>query len=276
MNAIQFIKDYGVDKAREVVATCHGIPYYTFKEKTERGYSSCKSVDLVDLKRLVDNLVYGHGLNDSDKAYKKSKEYKVFYATWVRMLERCFSELRKNRGDAYKEVSCCSEWLVFSKFASDLLEIENFEKLFSSWHLDKDILVRGNKTYSKETVSIVPKDINNLLVAKHFKNTGLPQGVTFKGGAYVAQITMFGKNKHIGRFRSPETAFLAYKNAKEEHIKVVANKWKDSISSAVYESLMSWGIKQVIADYESIYSNDMGDDTHIENHVSPNCKVGVK
>ena len=22
--------------------------------------------------------------------------------------------------------------------------------------------------------------------------------------------------------------------------------------------------------------NDMGDDTHIDNHVSPNCKVGVK
>ena len=35
-------------------------------------------------------------------------------------------------------------------------------------------------------------------------------------------------------------------------------------------------LKQAIADYESIYSNDMGDDTHIENHVSPNCKVGVK
>lgn len=28
-----------------------------------------------------------------------------------------------------------------------------------------------------------------------------------------------------------------------------------------------------IADYKSIYSdNDMGDDSHIENHVSPNCK----
>ena len=35
-------------------------------------------------------------------------------------------------------------------------------------------------------------------------------------------------------------------------------------------------LKQAIADYESIYSNDMGDDTHIENHVSPLCKVGVK
>ena len=35
-------------------------------------------------------------------------------------------------------------------------------------------------------------------------------------------------------------------------------------------------LKQAIADYESIYSNDMGDGTHIENHVSPLCKVGVK
>ena len=31
--------------------------------------------------------------------------------------------------------------------------------------------------------------------------------------------------------------------------------------------------EQAIADYEAIYSdNDMGDDSHIENHVSPNCK----
>lgn len=30
-----------------------------------------------------------------------------------------------------------------------------------------------------------------------------------------------------------------------------------------------------IADYKSIYSdNDMGDDSHIENHISPLCKVG--
>ena len=36
-------------------------------------------------------------------------------------------------------------------------------------------------------------------------------------------------------------------------------------------------LEQAIADYESIYSdNNMGDDTHIENHVSPLCKVGVK
>lgn len=31
-------------------------------------------------------------------------------------------------------------------------------------------------------------------------------------------------------------------------------------------------LRQAIADYESIYSDNMGDDSHIENHVSPNCK----
>ena len=36
-------------------------------------------------------------------------------------------------------------------------------------------------------------------------------------------------------------------------------------------------LRQAIADYELIYSeNNMGDDSHIENHISPLCKVGVK
>ena len=56
MNAIQFIKEHGVDKAREVIATYHDIPSYTFKEKTGRGYSVCKSVDLDDIKRLVESV----------------------------------------------------------------------------------------------------------------------------------------------------------------------------------------------------------------------------
>ena len=44
-----------------------------------------------------------------------------------------------------------------------------------------------------------------------------------------------------------------------------------------YDSPRVVRLKQAIADYESIYSDsDMGDDSHIENHVSPLCKVEVK
>ena len=56
---------------------------------------------------------------------------------------------------------------------------------------------------------------------------------------------------------------------------------KESNDCRFYEyadmSHRAYAIKQAISDYESIYSdNDMGDDSHIENHVSPLCKVGVK
>lgn len=44
-----------------------------------------------------------------------------------------------------------------------------------------------------------------------------------------------------------------------------------------YDTQRVTRLKQAIADYESIYCvADMGDDSHIENHISPNCKVGVK
>ena len=60
---------------------------------------------------------------------------------------------------------------------------------------------------------------------------------------------------------------------KEHYTLERAKKYADSPYTApeIKERL-----EQAIADYESIYSNDMGDDTHIENHISPNCKVEVK
>lgn len=50
---------------------------------------------------------------------------------------------------------------------------------------------------------------------------------------------------------------------------------EEQLAKPVYSPMLK--IKQAIADYELIYCvADMGDDSHIENHVSPLCKVGVK
>ena len=98
-------------------------------------------------------------------------------------------------------------------------------------------------------------------------------------------------------FWDTETAFYTHKNSEScvclselkrvvESVDLIDSlgglelSKKESNDCRFYEyadmSHRSYAIKQAIADYESIYSNDMGDDTHIENHVSPNCKVGVK
>lgn len=51
--------------------------------------------------------------------------------------------------------------------------------------------------------------------------------------------------------------------------------WSKKEYSFAHESNFRHATEQEIAAGHRI-DNDMGDDSHIENHVSPNCKVGVK
>ena len=66
-----------------------------------------------------------------------------------------------------------------------------------------------------------------------------------------------------------------------------APKWAMSINfnNGMYYSRMEhkkgdtflYDIKRLVESVDHIGDvNDMGDDSHIENHVSPNCEVGVK
>ena len=71
-----------------------------------------------------------------------------------------------------------------------------------------------------------------------------PVGVYYDASRskFQAYIRVYGKRKHLGRFDTPEEAFLAYKQAKEAYIKEVANKWKDQIDIRVYEALMKYEV----------------------------------
>ena len=59
---------------------------------------------------------------------------------------------------------------------------------------------------------------------------------------YKAQFSKFNIITHLGFYDDIECAFLAYKKAKEEHIKEVANKYKDVIEDKVYEILMRYEV----------------------------------
>ena len=113
------------------------------------------------------------------------------------------------------------------------------------WHLDKDILIKENKMYSEDTCCFVPQEINSLQFSTKRKESELPKGVSYdaRTNKYVAQIGGKGKLKtFIGRYTTSEEAFLAYKEAKEQYIKEVANKWKDRIDPLVYKTLMNWEV----------------------------------
>jgi len=188
------------------------------------------------------SLVYGVGVNDWVGAVKvdgkKIKEYQL----WSGVLQRCFTDGFKQSRPTYKDVTCSKEWLSMTNFVNDVSKMKGFG--LSGWCLDKDILQKGNKLYSKDTCCFVPQEVNSLLIKCDNSRGEWPVGVDFHKatGKFKAQLRINGKRKHLGYFTTPEEAFQAYKPAKEAQIKAVAEKWKHLLDERVYSALMTYDV----------------------------------
>jgi len=188
------------------------------------------------------SLVYGVGVNDwvgfTYIGGKDIKEYKL----WAGMLQRCFDEKCKQKHPTYQDVTCSKEWFSMTKFIEDVSQMRGFG--LEGWELDKDILQKGNKLYSKDTCCFVPHEVNLLLVKRDNSRGEYPVGVYFDkcAGKFMASLRINGKQKNLGRFTTPEEAFQVYKLAKEAHIKVVAEKWKPLLDERVFQALMAYEV----------------------------------
>ena len=156
-----------------------------------------------------------------------------FYRTWSNMLNRCYNEKLQNVQPTYRGCSVCDEWLLFSNFKR-WMETQDWE----GKHLDKDVLVMGNKVYSPETCVFVSVEVNSFLTDNLSMRGGLPIGVSYKkrttdmvneySKPYVAQIgNLKGKSKHLGLFATPEEAHQAWLTAKLEQAKILAAEQTD-------------------------------------------------
>lgn len=109
------------------------------------------------------------------------------------------------------------------------------------YHLDKDLISKGSKMYSPDTCCFVPLEINNLFICSDRKSK-YATGVQYSKDKckFVANCNRNGKNIHVGYFDTVEQAYKAYSGFKEDYIKTMAEKWKDSISKKAYEALLRW------------------------------------
>ena len=201
---------------------------------------------LVSVDRLAVNpTVCGVGVNDVDFEVVVADDHIWQYRMWKAMIQRCFSEKLKARQSAYKDVTCCDEWLSFGNFLAWCNKETGYSGLPEGFQLDKDIIVKGNKIYSPEACSFVPRNVNMLLNDNGASRGNLPIGVSLckRDGGFNANINCWGKKCFLGRHDTPEEASAAYKIAKEAHVKIVATQHRDSIKPAVYEALMNWGVE---------------------------------
>lgn len=173
--------------------------------------------------------------------YNRKKNFKIYH-TWQSMLERCYSKKRQEKFPTYGEVTVCAEWHNFQVFAQWFENNYNSETM-EDWHLDKDILIKSNKIYSPENCVFIPPQINTLLIKCDSVRGGLPIGVSKFKEKFKAQISTNGKIAHIGYFTTSQEAFQAYKTAKENQIKCVANEWKDKITEKTYQALINYQVE---------------------------------
>ena len=188
-----------------------------------------------------------HGVGCVDVPFKISNGGVLCwqYQLWSNMLGRCFNESFKKTNPTYRDVTCCDEWLSFATFLEWCNKEVGYSGKLDGYQFDKDLVIKGNKTYSPEACSFVPRDVNVLLTDHRTARGEWPVGVAYHKhtGKFDARMSCGnGKQKHLGSFLTPEEAFAVYKIAKEAQIKVVALRYRDVIKPAVFDLLIGWEV----------------------------------
>ncbi len=223
---------------------CVVVNYTNYDDVTvkfvETGYETKTRMDNLKLGKVKDYLhpsIYGKGI--LGEGFKQSDSQSYSFQLWKNMLKRCYSEVSFKKSPSYEQCLTSETFNHYQQFKTWCNNQIGFGN--EGWELDKDILIKGNKIYSEDTCCFVPKEINLLLV-KHDKGRGnYSLGVDYHKSR--KQFRARCSDKHLGWFNTEIEAFNAYKTAKEDFIKSLANKWKDQIDPKVYEALMKYEVE---------------------------------
>ena len=180
------------------------------------------------------------------KGYLGEGKYKIIengkhtdeFDIWYDMLRRCYDPKYHEKEPTYKGCEVESHLLNFQHMGK-WIEENYYEVPGERMHLDKDILCKGNKMYSRGTCIFIPQRINNLFVKCDKSRGKNPIGVTeLPEGSYQVHCSNgYGKQINLGTYTTEEEAFQAYKKYKEKVIKEVIDSYEGIIPEPHYSKL---------------------------------------
>lgn len=185
----------------------------------QTGYEKSTRTQNIRTGKVKDVLfmsVFGVGFVGIGK-YTKTKNLAI-YNRWAHMLERCYDEKCLVKHPTYRGCTVCDEWHNFQNFA-DWHE-NNHPKHDSSYALDKDIKVMGNKIYSPNACLFVSDVVNSFLVDNNSARGNYMVGSSLEDGRlrFRAECNnpISGAKEYLGRYPSEQQAHQAWRNRKSE------------------------------------------------------------
>lgn len=187
--------------------------------------------------------VYTTGVQDIKGYLVKGQPAPKDYSVWNGIRQRCYNQNYIGSIPTYEGCTMSEDFLIFSKFREWYNSQIGCEQ--DGWHVDKDLLFKGNKVYSAETCVLLPPEINSAIVVHNRGSNNFPMGVIYNctKTRYRARIQRKGGWESLGTYDTPEEAFYAYKPVKEAYVKSIAEQWKDKIDPRAYQALMNWTIE---------------------------------
>lgn len=159
---------------------------------------------------------------------------------WYGMKNRVLGGRHKN----YLDCSISENFLDYQFFAPWCHNQIGWNE--DNWHLDKDLIVKGNKEYHEDRCVFVPRVVNTVLNSENLpRDNGLPLGVVYTKtwGQYQARCNVFGVQEYLGAYRTPEEAHQSYVKRKNEYVQQLAEMYKGRVRDEVYVKLRDFVAK---------------------------------
>ena len=206
---------------------------WTFKHTQYNNFKNGK------IKCPYEKRCFGIGYLGEGK-YKVSENGKITdgYNIWHDMLRRCYDPKLYERYSTY-EMCTVEDYLLNFQHMGEWIEHNYYEVPGEQICLDKDILCKGNKIYSRKTCIFVPQRINKLFTKSDKSRGKNPIGVIeLPSGNYrVFCSNGCEKSVSLGTYSTKEEAFQVYKQYKEKVIKETIDSYKGKIPEPFYSRL---------------------------------------
>ena len=200
-------------------------------------YSNFK---LGGIRNPYDKTVYGVGYlgEGKYKVYIDQDHLEPVYNVWRTLLGRVCTEKHRKQFPAYVDCEVCEEWLCYQNFA-EWWNKNMYHIGTERMHLDKDILIKGNKVYSPDTCLIVPQSINEIFHSsgKKKKDADLPHTII---RVARGRFSVSYRGKSLGVYDTVEEASDVYLKEKRDYIKQKVESMENELPDKVKEALLAW------------------------------------